>query len=236
MAPPCCHCELPPPCLRHTSLPGISVYNEYVSASSPIRVLVVARDGLTRAGLAALISEARELFLCGQTGDDDTLAAEVELFGPDVVLWDASPSLERLATSINLAIPVVAIVADGEGAALAWKAGVRGILARDVRPAKLAAAIEAVNEGLTAFEARFAETLASSDVALPPPLTDTLTERELQVLQLVAEGMPNKSIAARLRISEHTVKFHVNSILTKVGAQSRTQAVTLATRLGLIKL
>ena len=63
-----------------------------------------------------------------------------------------------------------------------------------------------------------------------------LTQREMEVLALVAEGLPNKAIASRLEISEHTVKFHVNSILTKLGAQSRTEAVTRATRMGLLLL
>ena len=63
-----------------------------------------------------------------------------------------------------------------------------------------------------------------------------MTRRELEVLQLVAEGLPNKSIADRLDISEHTVKFHVNAIMGKLGAQSRTEAVTRATRMGLILL
>jgi two-component system nitrate/nitrite response regulator NarL len=73
----------------------------------------------------------------------------------------------------------------------------------------------------------------------PPPApapTEELTAREREVLQLLAEGLPNKAIAARLTISEHTVKFHVNAILTKLGVQSRTEAVVRAVRLGLIML
>ncbi len=69
-----------------------------------------------------------------------------------------------------------------------------------------------------------------------PVTVETLTRRELEVLRLLAEGLPNKAVAYRLDISEHTVKFHVNSILTKLSAQSRTEAVTTATRLGLILL
>jgi DNA-binding NarL/FixJ family response regulator len=67
-------------------------------------------------------------------------------------------------------------------------------------------------------------------------MIDALTPRELEVINLIAEGLPNKTIAGRLGISEHTVKFHVNAILTKLGAQSRTEAVVRATRMGLIAL
>ena len=70
----------------------------------------------------------------------------------------------------------------------------------------------------------------------PSPLVESLTPREVEVLQLLAEGLPNKGIAQRLGISEHTVKFHVNAIMGKLGAQSRTEAVVQATRLGLILL
>jgi two-component system nitrate/nitrite response regulator NarL len=82
--------------------------------------------------------------------------------------------------------------------------------------------------------------LAGAVLAVPEPLpglpVEDLTPRELEVLQLLAEGLPNKAIGLRLSISEHTVKFHVNAILGKLGAQSRTDAVVRATRLGLIIL
>ena len=70
----------------------------------------------------------------------------------------------------------------------------------------------------------------------PTPPVENLTPRELEVLQLLAEGLPNKTIARRLEISEHTVKFHVNAIMSKLNAQSRTEAVVRATQLGLILL
>ena len=205
------------------------------STSVPVRVLVVARDNLTRAGLAAMIDGEPGLFLCGRTGNDN-LPVDIELYGPDIVVLDISQDPEIPAGIQDSGVPVVAIVSDDAGAALAWNNRIRGILTRDVKPARLVAAIRAVTEGLTAVDARFADTLVSPENTFPNISVEALTERELQVLQLVAEGLPNKSIAATLAISEHTVKFHVNSILSKTGAQSRTQAVTLATRLGLIKL
>ncbi len=91
-------------------------------------------------------------------------------------------------------------------------------------------------EGLKIIDGRLAGPVASPAVSEPMRPVEDLTPRELQILQLVAEGSSNKSIAAVLHISEHTVKFHVNSILGKMGAQSRTQAVTMATRMGMMRL
>jgi two-component system nitrate/nitrite response regulator NarL len=207
-------------------------------ASSPdlIRVLVAARDGLTRAGLVALISDLPGLLLVGQTEDDEVIPADAELYNPDVVVWEASPGRDRFPFLRDIAVPVLAIVTDDETAFIAWSMGARGVVQRDVKPPRFAAAIRALAEGLSALDSRFADVPTFSNPNLPSVAAEALTDREFQVLQLVAEGLPNKSIAAKLRISEHTVKFHVNSILGKMRAQSRTQAVTTATRLGLIKL
>jgi DNA-binding NarL/FixJ family response regulator len=117
--------------------------------------------------------------------------------------------------------------------------GARGILLEDAGSEALAAALKAVTQGMLVIHGSVA------DAALPSALStnaaadgevEALTPREAEVLNLIAEGLPNKTIAARLSISEHTVKFHVNAILTKLGAQSRTEAVVRATRLGLIAL
>jgi DNA-binding NarL/FixJ family response regulator len=207
-----------------------------VSSSSSVRVLVVAADDLTRAGLSTLVSEAPGFSVVGQTSDSDRLPADVNIYGPDIVVWDVSESPERLGVLSDLETPVVVIVAGEDAVSLAWSHGARGILPRNVGRAGMAAAIRSVAEGLTTIDSRLAGAVISSSVSEPLPQLDRLTPRELQILQLVAEGLPNKSIASTLHISEHTVKFHVNSILGKVGAQSRTEAVTTATRLGLIRL
>jgi DNA-binding NarL/FixJ family response regulator len=131
---------------------------------------------------------------------------------------------------------VIAIVPTEDVARLTWAHGVRGILPRNVEAASLAAAIKAAAQGLATIDAHLADSLASTRDWAPSPLAENLTQRELQVLQILSDGLPNKSIASELGISEHTVRFHVNSILSKLGAQSRTQAVSLAARLGLIRL
>jgi DNA-binding NarL/FixJ family response regulator len=137
---------------------------------------------------------------------------------------------------------VVALVpADGEGglAASAWQAGAQGVLARDATAGQLAAAVAAAVEGMVVWDQRLAGELRRGPGLSPDEQAgpvEELTAREQEVLQLLAEGLPNKAIARRLGISEHTVKFHVNAILGKLGARSRTEAVVLATRLGLVLL
>ena len=126
-----------------------------------------------------------------------------------------------------------------------WATGARAILRRDADPGQVAAALRALLRGLGVVDGAFAAALARP-VGLPTlkpwddrqtdPLIEELTPRELAVLRLVAEGLPNKTIAVKLGISEHTVKFHVNAILGKLGVASRTEAVVRATRLGLIFL
>jgi two-component system, NarL family, nitrate/nitrite response regulator NarL len=198
--------------------------------------MVVGRDSLTRAGLIALISRSSDFLVSGQSEGGDELAADVELYKPDVVVWDVSDSILRNGGAPDLAVPVVAIVGDADSAAVAWREGAPGVLPRDVRPAALAAAIQAVYEGMSVLDRRFSAALPLPQSLPGQHSSEALSRREIEVLQLVAEGLPNKSIAERLGISDHTVKFHLNSILGKMGAQSRTQAVTQAMRLGLISL
>ena len=118
-----------------------------------------------------------------------------------------------------------------------------GALRRDATPEEIVAALSAVGSGLVALDRRLAREIFAAPDRLPvtaperPALADeTLTAREREVLQLVAEGLPNKLIAQRLRITEHTAKFRVSAILTKLGAASRTEAVTLAAHRGLLVL
>jgi DNA-binding NarL/FixJ family response regulator len=145
--------------------------------------------------------------------------------------------LEELAGDQELdGVPVLALIPDEEPAGLAWSAGARGLLFRDVTAPRLLAAIQAITQDLAAVEpALMAGLMVSASFEEPAPAED-LTPRELEVLQLLAEGLANRAIAQELAISEHTVKFHVNAIMSKLSAQSRTAAVVRATRLGLILL
>ncbi len=210
------------------------------SATPGLRVLIVAQDPLARAGLATLLAERPGLGIAGQVAEDSDLKAALEVFRPDVVVWDLgwgpATALERLADLGELGAPVVALLPDETYAGEAWAAGARGLLLRSTSTTALGAAVEAAAQGIVALEPELASALLAVRERTPATPSADLTPRELEVLRLLAEGLSNKAIAHRLDISEHTVKFHVNSILGKLGAQSRTEAVMRATRLGLVLL
>ena len=209
-----------------------------------LRLLIVAADPLARAGLATYFDDQPGLRIVGQIGVATMVPAEIDLYEPDVILWDLGwDSEESLDLLVELELAggeggpaVVALVPDEEPAPVAWSAGVRGLLYREVSGERLLAAVQAVYWGLTAIEPELMGLLAPAGSLAEPFLAEDLTPRELEVLHLLAEGLSNKAVAQRLDISDHTVKFHVNAIMSKLGAQSRTAAVVQATRLGLIVL
>jgi NarL family two-component system response regulator YdfI len=192
-----------------------------------IRTLVCATSALARAGLAAIVRADARLTFAGEASPLE-LERGIASYDPDVVLEqrDGGADLARF--------PTVALVDDPREA---WAneiigggdQGPRAILARDTSAEEIVAAIVAVAAGLVAVQPR----------ALVPtriPEGERLTAREIEVLGELARGVPNKAIAARLEISEHTVKFHIASLFAKLGAASRTEAVTQGIRRGLIML
>jgi len=219
-----------------------------------LRVLIVADDPLVRTGLALLLAHQPGGTVVGQIAGNADVLAGLRLYHPDVVVWDcgwqsslsASPTrpeqggaeiaLGHLVDLREAGQAVLVLLADTADAVSVWTAGVRGLLLRDVDVATLATALPAVAQGLVVLDPALALALLPLRQPHPTAPVDGLTPRELEVLRLLAEGLPNKTIADRLHISEHTVKFHVNAILSKLGAQSRTEAVVRATRLGLLLL
>ncbi|MEM8599953.1 MAG: response regulator transcription factor [Bacteroidota bacterium] len=143
----------------------------------------------------------------------------------DVVLWDTDS-----AGTPDTDAPLVAIVDDDAAARWAWQVGARTLLPATVAPDALAAALVAAYRGLVVVAPRFADVVQRD--ATPEDVGPALTPREQEVLALVAEGLPNKLIADRLGVSDNTAKFHVASLLRKLGAHSRTEAVIKAARLG----
>jgi len=129
---------------------------------------------------------------------------------------------------------------DTAWSARALSAGVRAILEKEASPEDIIAAIQTAHLGLVTLDPELAGDIAGrirTDFAdAPPRAVGELTGREIEVLRMLAEGLGNKEIAARLGITEHTIKFHISSILGKLGAGSRTEAVTLGVRMGLILL
>jgi DNA-binding NarL/FixJ family response regulator len=186
-----------------------------------------------RSGLASLLAGQEGIVVEGQGSPDDAPGSAGR--AADVAVWDTgngAPGLDPLAGTAQ-GLRVLAVVTDADQGPDALGAGARGVVLRDVDPARLAAAVRAVAEGLVVLDR------AAAQAALRPPapaaaVVEPLTRREQEVLQLLAQGLSNKLIAARLGISDHTVKFHVNAILGKLGAQSRTEALAHAARLGLV--
>ena len=203
-----------------------------------LSVLIVADDPLARAGLAALLAGEVSIAVAGQSGSDADLGAVLDAFLPDAVVWDLGWEAAGRTAALGefteqYETPVVALLASEVVAGEVRAAGARGLLARTSDGAQIAAAVQAVVHGLLVFDDALLPAAApAGDVELVEPLSG----RELDVLRHLAEGLSNKEIARALDISEHTVKFHVNAILGKLGAQSRTEAVVRATRAGLILL
>lgn len=211
-----------------------------------MRVFIVAVSPLTRAGLESLLV-ARGVLVTGSSASLESLAEQIVDSEPDVVLLEISRDnaeeiLDALIQSELVSEVAVVVLMDEVPpgwVAQALRAGVRGILPAEVPPDQLIAALGAAASGLlTVHRGELASVLPEAPVALRPQdeLAEPLTPREREVLQMLASGIVNKQIAERLSISEHTVKFHVASILGKLGASTRTQAVSLGIRHGLVLL
>jgi len=196
------------------------------------KILIVAENPLARMGLAALLAGQPGLNIAGQVSGA-SLLDDLDLYNPDVLVWDwgwgTPPELPRH-------LPVIALLKEAAQASEAWNAGARGLLLGNTDADSLSAAVTTAAHGLAVLEQSLAGALLPSGTESTEPPADPLTQREMEVLQLLAEGLPNKLIAQRLSITDHTVKFHVNAIMGKLGVQSRTEAVVRATKLGLIIL
>lgn len=207
----------------------------------PVRVLIVANDPLARAGLRALLADVPGTDIVGHLAAVPDLIAQLAAYRPEVIVWDmgwdmdrgtAHTPLDDLTEVCEHDYAVLVLLADEAEVSAVWIAGARGVLRRDHTADTLAAALTAVQQGLVVFTPHFVTAQMTLRPAMPIASGEAPTPREREVLQLLAEGLPNKTIADRLAISEHTVKFHVNALMGKLGAQSRTEAVVRAVRLG----
>ena len=211
-----------------------------------IRVFIVAASPLIRAGLQSMLADSR-FDIVGSAADLESLSGQFVDVEPDVVLVEAATyAQEELLNAVEVAelaqeYPVILLSQQPKTAWLskALRAGVRAVLPRDVAPEQLRAALEAAAAGLVVIHPSELDTVLSATVGPSAPLDELLeplTRREREVLQMLAAGLANKEIAARLAISDHTVKFHVASILGKLGASTRTEAVSAGIRRGLVML
>ena len=193
------------------------------------RVAVFASSPALRAGLTALLSEDERLVVLS----DDALAAGES---PDVILLESGAS-DLIGELIDDQWPRSALLFVGEPPEEALSAGDRvvGAVSVGIEGSRLGTAVQAMAAGLVVIDPELnASAQIRATPTMPPDQPDILTPRERQVLELVARGYPNKSIAYELGISEHTAKFHVGSLLTKLNAASRAEVVTNATRRGLL--
>jgi NarL family two-component system response regulator YdfI len=215
-----------------------------------IRVFIVAASPLARSGLQRLLAD-RDVEIIGSAADIDSFVSGIAEAEADALLVDASgehsESLIDSLTRFDLSaeIPIILLAAGpavpwpGETLRAGFRAGVRAVLPVDASPQQLLAALQAVTSGLFVLHPNGVEALAPAASPASRQLTELaepLTRREREVLQMLAAGLANKEIATRLSISDHTAKFHVASILGKLGAATRAEAVTLGIRRGLVLL
>jgi DNA-binding NarL/FixJ family response regulator len=208
------------------------------------RVFIVAESARTRERLEDLL-DARRIEVVGSASNLENAAEALAEEDADVLLVEVPNEaveelLEALASTGLTKEAAVVVLVDQSApvwAGQALQAGIRGVLTGDADAQQLALAVEAAANGLVVLdpgEVRAERSSSARPVTLE--LSEPLTVRERQVLQMLAGGLGNKEIASRLKISEHTAKFHVASILGKFGASSRTEAVAIGLRRGLILL
>jgi NarL family two-component system response regulator YdfI len=221
----------------------------------PLRVLISAASSITRAGMERLLEKQPGVYLVGAISNVDGLPAAIAENDPDVVLLhlEAQLSETNWEELTSLAVPIVLLAdeVDLVSATVALAGGVQAILLGDATGAELAAAAHSAAAGLLTLSGDLADLVrqsllahsseeADESVGSPSPIADAspehLTLREREVLEMMMEGLLNKEIAAHLNISAHTVKFHISSILGKLGASTRTEAAAIGLRRGLITI
>jgi len=211
-----------------------------------VRVVVAAISAVRRSGLEAIVRKNASWKLAGSLPGIIGFTARIQELQPHVVIADLAQSdtqffsaagdLERAGIGVVVLIdePIVGWTAR------ALQAGVRAILPRESSENEIVSGVVAADRGLVLLDPEIAKELASQTRTVTTTSENVadnleeLTAREVEVLHLMAEGFGNKQIAARLGISDHTVKFHISSILAKLNVSSRTEAVTQGIRMGLI--
>jgi NarL family two-component system response regulator YdfI len=211
------------------------------SGGGAIRIAVVATSAVRRAGLESIIRGHADFDLAGSFGTVASLLSFARRTELDVIVIDSDSIQDLLhGPTADAAIVLLTEVSDSRTIAHLLRSGVRAILSRGSDPDDVFSAICAAHDGLVLLSTSTAANLAAVYGDRPEEneaeLSEEITSREMDVLRMLAEGLVNKDIAARLGISEHTVKFHISSILDKLGASTRTEAVTLGIRRGLIPI
>ncbi len=211
-----------------------------------IRILICDDHAVVREGLRALLSTEEGMEIVGEAADGEGVVAAYRELQPDVTLLDMVMPIMDGVEAIriikdefpNARILVLTSFAEDEMVFPAIKSGALGYLLKDSSPEELIRAIRNVNRGEASLHPSIARRLIQ-ELSQPntlPPTPEPLTERELDVLKLVAKGYPNEAIAEKLVVSERTARGHVSSILSKLHLANRTQAALFALREGLATL
>ena len=213
--------------------------------SGPTRIVLVDDHSIMRQGLRAVLEREDDLRVVGEAGTPADAVATVAASRPHVVLLDlkltAGPQTDGLdvcrrltAAHPGLGVLVLTTFAEDRLVVESVQAGARGYVVKDVDTTELVRAIRAVSRGESAFDARSASAMVRSLSGGGAPDRDRLTDRELDVLRLLARGLSNRAIGGELFISETTVKFHVGNLMRKLVVSRRAEAVYAATKLGLL--
>ncbi|MDX2243591.1 MAG: response regulator transcription factor [Leptolyngbyaceae cyanobacterium bins.302] len=209
-----------------------------MSQSNVIRILVVDDHPVVRQGLVAMLEEAPDILVVGQAGNGQEALAVFRQEQPDVTLMDLRmPEMDGVAaiTAICTEFPAARLIVlttyeGDEDIYQGLRAGARGYLLKDAKPEELLSAIRAVQQGQKHVPPHIGAKLL--DRMASPELSD----RELEVLQLITIGNSTQAISQALHITERTVNFHINHILSKLDVDDRTQAVVVALRRGIVVL
>ena len=217
-----------------------------MSASNPIRVFIAEDHAIVRKGISALLALEPDIQVVGEAGNGREAVSGIDSTRPDVILMDlVMPEMDGIeaiqqvvARRPQARILVLTSFATDDKVFPAIKAGALGYLLKDSEPRDVVDAIRQVYRGESSLHPRIARKLMQELSRPPdkPPTPDPLTEREMEVLCLVAQGKSNREIADELTVTEGTVRVHVSSILSKLHLASRTQATLYALREGLASL
>jgi NarL family two-component system response regulator LiaR len=214
-------------------------------AKTPIRVLVVDDQAIVRKGICALLAEVDDIEVIGEAGNGEEAVAQAAALKPDVVLMDlVMPGVDgieatcHITRELGLKVLVLTSFVGDDQVFPAIKAGALGYLLKDSMPADLLQAIRQVQRGEPSLHPTIARKVLyeMQQPTSHPPTPDPLTERELEVLRLVAQGISNREVAEALVVTEATVRSHVSNILSKLHLANRVQATLYALQEGLTRL